>query len=143
MRQLKRSQIQNGVIRFEPTETAHSSAAEVDIPITAAIQSVRQGGGDFQGMEGGVPVRGAHPRRRAQRCHLLDWTRSAARAQQHRRCKTQLTQQMTGAERQCAAAHPDSRHCPDPQHIGAFELQPILHQGKGEAYFRARRQIRT
>ena len=40
MRQLKRSQIQNGVIRFEPTETAHSSAAEVDIPITAAIQSV-------------------------------------------------------------------------------------------------------
>jgi integrase len=40
VRQLKRSQIQNGVIRFEPTKTEHSSGAEVDIPITEAIQSV-------------------------------------------------------------------------------------------------------
>lgn len=40
VRLLTRSQIKNGVIRFEPTKTEDSSGTEVDIPITPAIQAV-------------------------------------------------------------------------------------------------------
>lgn len=40
VRLLKRSQIRDGVIHFEPSKTQESSGAAVDIPITPAIQAV-------------------------------------------------------------------------------------------------------
>lgn len=40
VRRLRRPQIQDGVIRFEPTKTERTSGAEVDIPITPDIQKV-------------------------------------------------------------------------------------------------------
>lgn len=40
VRLLKRSQIRDGVIHFTPSKTERSSGAEVDIPITPAIQAV-------------------------------------------------------------------------------------------------------
>jgi integrase len=40
VRLLKRSQIRDGVIHFEPSKTIRSSGKEVDIPITPAIQAV-------------------------------------------------------------------------------------------------------
>jgi len=40
IRHLMRSQIQDGVIRFEPSKTERSSGLSVDVPITAAIQEV-------------------------------------------------------------------------------------------------------
>jgi integrase len=40
VRLLMRSQIQDGVIHFEPTKTKDSSGASVDVPITPAIQDV-------------------------------------------------------------------------------------------------------
>jgi len=47
VRLLKRSQIGDGVIHFEPSKTIRSSGKEVDIPITPAIQAVLDGAAEI------------------------------------------------------------------------------------------------
>ena len=75
IRELERTSIHGNVIRFAPSKTMESSGAEVDVPITAAIQAVLDRAAcDPEGMGRGVPVRrlhapgnGLHARRDIQR----------------------------------------------------------------------------